>query len=149
MSTLRFRKRSFAIASIIFLANTSSAQQATTFPVISLTAGIHVVKAEVASNEAQREQGLMFRKRMGQNEGMVFLFDAPSNVCMWMKNTLIPLSVAFIDSDGRIINIEDMDPQTTAPHCAKKRAQYALEMNRGWFKQRDIKANDLIGGLPR
>ncbi|MGZ5780565.1 MAG: DUF192 domain-containing protein, partial [Burkholderiaceae bacterium] len=118
-------------------------------PVMSLNSGIYVIKAEVAATNAQREQGLMFRQKMGQNEGMVFLFEAPASVCMWMKNTLIPLSVAFIDADGKIINIEDMAPQTTESHCAKKPAQYALEMNRGWFKQKNIKPDSIINGLPR
>ena len=115
---------------------------------MSLTSGIHVIKAEVAANDAQREQGLMFREKMGPNEGMVFLFNTPASVCMWMKNTLIPLSVAFIDAEGKIINIEDMEPQTTESHCAKKPAQFALEMNRGWFKQKNIKPNSVINGLP-
>jgi uncharacterized protein len=149
MHRLRYLTTAFVSTSIVFAASAAFAQQVVKFPVISLTSGIHVIKAEVASNNAQREQGLMFRQKMGQNEGMVFLFNTPSSVCMWMKNTLIPLSVAFIDSDGKIINIEDMEPQTTEPHCAKKPAQYALEMNRGWFKQKNIKLNSVINGLPR
>ncbi|WP_408639478.1 DUF192 domain-containing protein [Noviherbaspirillum autotrophicum] len=132
-----------------FAASSALAQQPVKFPVIPLNAGIHVIKAEVAATEAQREQGLMHREKMGQNEGMVFLFGAPAGVCMWMKNTLIPLSVAFIDEAGKIINIEDMEPQTLESHCAKKPATYALEMNRGWFKQRNIKAGSTIDGLPR
>lgn len=131
-----------------FAASSALAQQPVKFPVIPLNAGIHVIKAEVAATEAQREQGLMHREKMGQNEGMVFLFGAPAGVCMWMKNTLIPLSVAFIDEAGKIINIEDMEPQTLESHCAKKPATYALEMNRGWFKQRNIKAGSTIDGLP-
>lgn len=118
------------------------------FPVISLTAGMHVIKAEVASTEAQREQGLMFRESLGTNEGMVFLFHAPAGVCMWMKNTPLPLSVAFMDRDGRIINIENMKPQSLDSHCAKQAAYYALEMQEGWFKQRNIKPGSVIGGLP-
>lgn len=125
------------------------AQQNGKFPVISLTAGIHVIKAEVAAREAERQQGLMFREKMGPNEGMVFLFDAPASVCMWMKNTFIPLSVAFIDNTGKIINIEDMQPQSTESHCAKKPVRYALEMNRGWFNQKNIKPGTVIEGLPR
>jgi uncharacterized membrane protein (UPF0127 family) len=127
----------------------SIAQHQPKFPVISMSAGIHVIKAEVAIKETDRQQGLMFREKMGQNEGMVFFFDAPAGICMWMKNTLIPLSVAFIDTDGKIINIEDMQPQTTDSHCAKKPARYALEMNQGWFKQRNIKPGTQIQGLPQ
>jgi uncharacterized membrane protein (UPF0127 family) len=125
------------------------AQQPQKLPVTSLTAGIHVIKAEVAATEANRQQGLMFREKMGQNEGMVFLFEQPAPICMWMKNTLIPLSVAFIDADGKIINIEDMQPHSTDSHCAKKPARYALEMNQGWFKQKNIKPGTAIENLPR
>lgn len=135
----------------VFATATPSAnsQQAVKFPVISLNAGIHVIKAEVAAREAERQQGLMYREKMGPNEGMVFLFNAPAGVCMWMKNTPIPLSVAFIDDSGKIVNIEDMQPQTTESHCAKKPVRYALEMNRGWFKQKNIKPGTVIEGLPR
>ncbi|SNS36411.1 hypothetical protein SAMN06265795_102386 [Noviherbaspirillum humi] len=125
------------------------AQQATKFPVISLNAGMYVIRAEVAARDAERQQGLMFREKMGANEGMVFLFEAPAGVCMWMKNTLIPLSVAFIDENGQIVNIEDMQPQTLDSHCARKPVRYALEMNQGWFKSKNIKPGMRIEGLPR
>jgi uncharacterized membrane protein (UPF0127 family) len=118
------------------------------FPVIPLTAGMYVIHAEVAAREAEREQGLMFREKMNAGDGMVFVFDAPATTCMWMKNTLIPLSVAFIDESGKIINIEDMKPQTTDSHCTARPARYALEMNLGWFKQKGIKPGSMIGGLP-
>jgi len=127
----------------------AAAQQPARFPVISLTAGMHVIRAEVAAREDQRRQGLMFREQMGQNEGMVFLFDAPAEVCMWMKNTLIPLSVAFLDERGAIVNIEDMQPQTTESHCAERPVRYALEMNQGWFSKRNIRPGMKIAGLPR
>jgi uncharacterized membrane protein (UPF0127 family) len=123
-------------------------QQLKRFPVIPLTAGMFVIHAEVAAREAEREQGLMFREKMGPGEGMVFVFDAPAGVCMWMKNTLLPLSVAFIDETGKIINIEDMQPQTLDSHCAKGPTRYALEMNLGWFRQKGIKPGSVIGGLP-
>ena len=131
------------------MATHAGAQQPVKFKVASLSAGIHLIKAEVAATEAEREQGLMFREKMGPNEGMVFLFGAPAGVCMWMKNTLLPLSVAFIDDDGKIVNIEDMKPQTTQSHCAAKPIRYALEMNAGWFKQKNIKAGMVIDGLPK
>ena len=118
------------------------------FKVTTLSAGIHLIKAEVAGNEAEREYGLMYREKLGPNEGMVFLFGAPAGVCMWMKNTPLPLSVAFIDATGKIVNIEDMQPHTTNSHCAKKPVAYALEMQLGWFKQKNIRPNTLIGGLP-
>lgn len=139
------------VAALLFsaLPVATLAQQAARFPTISLTAGVHVIKAEVAARDAERQQGLMNREKMGANEGMVFLFEAPAGVCMWMKNTLIPLSVAFIDESGKIVNIEDMQPQTTDSHCAKKPVRYALEMNQGWFKQKNIKPGTKIEGLPK
>ncbi len=118
------------------------------FPTTQLNIGIHLIKAEVAQTEAEREQGLMFREKMGDNEGMLFLFGQPAGVCMWMKNTLIPLSVAFMDEKGFIINIEEMKEQTLDSHCAKRAAVYALEMNKGWFKQKNIKPGSKVEGLP-
>jgi uncharacterized protein len=138
-----------AMAALATISTLAIAQSTSRFPTIELTAGMHVVKAEVAATEAQRQQGLMFREKMAQNEGMVFVFEAPASVCMWMKNTLIPLSVAFIDGDGKVINIEDMQAGTTDSHCAKKLVRYALEMNQGWFKQKNIKPGSTIEGLPR
>jgi uncharacterized membrane protein (UPF0127 family) len=137
------------VAIINLAAAPASAQLGPKFRVISLTAGIHVIKAEVAATDEERQQGLMFREKMAPNEGMVFMFEAPADVCMWMKNTLLPLSVAFIDESGKIANIEDMKPQTTENHCAKKQVRYALEMNRGWFRQKNIKPGGVIEGLPR
>ncbi|MEO8599201.1 MAG: DUF192 domain-containing protein [bacterium] len=123
------------------------AQQTQKFRSTTLSAGMYVIKAEIAANEAERQQGLMFREKMASNEGMLFDFEAPAGVCMWMKNTLIPLSVAFIDSSGKIVNVEDMQPQTTDSHCAKKTVRYALEMNQGWFKQKNIKPGSIISGI--
>jgi len=137
---------SLVVAILALPAIAAHAQQK--FQVIPLTAGMHVIQAELVANDRDRQQGLMFREKMGSNEGMVFVFDAPATVCMWMKNTPLPLSVAFIDESGKIVNIEDMKPQTTESHCAKKPIRYALEMNQGWFKQKNIKPGSAIGGLP-
>jgi uncharacterized membrane protein (UPF0127 family) len=126
----------------------AAAQQAQKFDVVALSAGINLIKAEVATTPAQREQGLMMREKIGANEGMVFVFEGPADVCMWMKNTPLPLSVAFIDGDGKIVNIEDMQPQTMESHCAKRLVRYALEMNLGWFKQKNVKPGAVISGLP-
>ena len=126
----------------------AAAQQTQRFNLVALTAGINLIKAEVAAAPAEREQGLMFREKMAQNEGMVFVFEGPAEVCMWMKNTLLPLSVAFIDGNGKIVNIEDMKPQSLDSHCAKSLVRYALEMNVGWFRQKNIKAGSVIEGLP-
>jgi uncharacterized membrane protein (UPF0127 family) len=117
--------------------------------VIQLSAGMHLIRAEVAADMATRSRGLMFRKSLAPNAGMVFVFDEASQHCMWMKNTLIPLSVAFVDEAGIIINIEDMAPQTEDTHCAKRPARYALEMDRGWFASRGIKPGIKLGGIDK
>jgi len=117
-------------------------------PVVQLNAGMHLIRAEVAADFASRGQGLMYRTAMPSNAGMLFIFDEAVTQCMWMKNTLIPLSVAFIDEHGSVINIEDMAPQTEDSHCARRAALYALEMNRGWFAARGIKPGSRIGGIP-
>jgi hypothetical protein len=105
------------------------------------------VHAEVADSMGTRMEGLMHRKAMEPNAGMVFVFEEDAAHCMWMKNTLIPLSVAFIDNSGTILNIADMQPQSEQTHCAAKPARFALEMNKGWFAQRGIKAGAKLRGL--
>jgi len=89
----------------------------------------------------------MYRESIAEDSGMLFVFDAERRHCMWMKNTLIPLSVAFIDADGEIINIRNMHPRSTQNHCAARPALYALEMNQGWFEERGIEPGDSVGGL--
>ncbi|HJW03444.1 MAG TPA: DUF192 domain-containing protein [Azospira sp.] len=118
-------------------------------PRTDLTAGFHRIEAEVALNQADRMQGLMQRTQMAPNHGMLFIFPQAARHCMWMKNTLIPLSVAFLDDSGHIINIRDMQPQTENNHCADKDARFALEMNQGWFAAKGIKAGASIGGVDR
>lgn len=118
------------------------------FPVTTLKAGKHLIRAEVASTEAQREQGLMFRRELPKNNGMLFVFDRPARSCMWMKNTPLPLSVAFIDANGTILNIEKMEPFKLDSHCSKGWIRYALEMNKNWFAKNSIKAGSKISGLP-
>ncbi|MQR01754.1 DUF192 domain-containing protein [Glaciimonas soli] len=137
------------VSALAFAPNFASAQEVQKLPTTPLNIGIRVIQAEVAKSDAQREQGLMFRKKMGANEGMVFIFDQPNGYCMWMKNTLIPLSVAFIDANGKILNIEEMKAQTLDSHCAQGAALYALEMNEGWFKKNNVKANTVIEGIPK
>ncbi|MFM2445657.1 MAG: hypothetical protein RI936_104 [Pseudomonadota bacterium] len=119
-----------------------------TLPVVQLQLGMHLVKAEVAATDPHRTRGLMFRESMPANQGMVFLFDAKTRQCMWMRNTLIPLSVAFIDDDGSIVNIEDMQPHTDNAHCSSRPVRYALEMNKGWFAQRALGPGSKVQGLP-
>lgn len=118
-------------------------------PVIEMTAGFHRIEAEVAATDQNRQLGLMNRKAMPTQHGMLFVFNHDNTHCMWMRNTWLPLSVAFIDASGTIINIEDMQPQTEDNHCARRPARYALEMNLGWFAQRGIKAGMKLGGLDK
>jgi len=134
-----------ALLALLIAAAPAAAQP---LPVVQLSAGMHLVRAEVAADFASRGQGLMYRTALPSNAGMLFIFDEAATHCMWMKNTLIPLSVAFIDEHGALINIEDMAPQTEDSHCARRPALYALEMNRGWFAARGIKPGSRIGGIP-
>jgi uncharacterized protein len=117
-------------------------------PVIALSAGMHMIKAEVAQTPREHAIGLMFRKEMGTNEGMLFVFPQPGKQCFWMKNTLIPLSVAFVDDKGEIANLDEMLPQTENPHCSTKPVRFVLEMNKGWFSKRGIKAGMKLSGAP-
>jgi uncharacterized protein len=116
-------------------------------PTVQLNAGIHVIRAEVAADFGTRMQGLMHRKALAPNAGMLFVFEDAAIHCMWMKNTLIPLSVAFIDDQGRIVNIADMEPHSEQSHCAAQPVRYALEMERGWFAKRGVAAGARIGGI--
>jgi len=116
---------------------------------IAVKVGSHALKVEVASTDDQRQRGLMFRKTMPRDVGMLFTFGEPGYHAMWMKNTLIPLSVAFIDNEGRILNIVDMQPETLDAHAAAGPARYAIETNKGWFTERGIKAGEKVTGLPR
>lgn len=117
-------------------------------PRIQITAGIYQIDAQVAQAPEQRTTGLMFRKDMPQQEGMLFVFEQPSGLCFWMKNTLLPLTAAFVADDGTIVNLADMKPQTTDTHCATKPVRYVLEMNQGWFAKRGIKAGSKLAGVP-
>ena len=116
---------------------------------IRLNAGIHNIVAELASTPDQRQIGLMMRPQMGSNEGMLFVFESVTQQCFWMKNTLIPLAIAFLEDDGSIVNIDTMRPQTLDQHCSTKPVRYALEMNEGWFAKRGIRPGHKLTGLPR
>jgi hypothetical protein len=117
-------------------------------PLVRLTAGMHVVQAEVADSFGTRMQGLMKRESLAPNHGMLFLFETDDQQCMWMKNTLVPLSVAFIDAKGAIINIADMQPHSEESHCSARPARYALEMKQGWFREKGVKPGARIRGIP-
>ena len=125
----------------------SHAQSVGTLPVKPLTAGMHVIRAEVASNNETRARGLMYRKELAPNAGMLFVFEQPAVQCFWMRNTLIPLSIAFLADDGTITNIADMTPMTENSHCSSAPVRLALEMEQGWFAKRGISAGKKIGGL--
>lgn len=127
--------------------STAFAQQP--LPTMDLTVGIHRIEAEVAATPEQRSVGLMHRKSMPPQRGMLFVFPQVGRQCMWMRNTYLPLSVAFLDDKGVILNIEDMQPETETNHCAVRDARYALEMNLGWFRTRGFKAGTAIGGIER
>ena len=115
---------------------------------IRLNAGMHNIRAEVAMTPDQRGIGLMNRPTMVDYDGILFVFEQPAEQCFWMKNTLLPLSIAFLGDDGTVVNIDDMKPLTLDGHCSKKAVRYVLEMNQGWFAKRGIKAGSKIGGAP-
>lgn len=116
---------------------------------VQVRIGAHALRVEVAASDPQREKGLMLRDKLGRNDGMLFIFDQPAYHAMWMKNTLLPLSVAFVDAQGVILNILDMEPKTLDSHMSAGPAIYAIETNKGWFAERGIKAGDKVAGLPR
>ncbi len=132
----------YAVASLGSYAQTPQTQ----LPRIQLSAGMYQIDAQVAQSPDQREIGLMFRTQMPVNEGMLFIFETPSKQCFWMKNTVLPLTAAFLADDGSIVNLADMQPQTTTPHCSAKPVRYVLEMNQGWFAKKSIKAGVKLKG---
>ena len=114
----------------------------------TLKVGSHALRVEVVATDAERQKGLMFRKSLGRNDGMLFVFDEPAYHSMWMKNTLIPLSVAFVDAKGEILNILELEPHSLETRMSAGPASYAIETNRGWFAERGLKAGDRVTGLP-
>ncbi len=126
----------------------AGAQAPQSLPAIRLNAGMHVIKAELARSPDQRAIGLMHRKSMPANDGMLFVFEQPAPQCFWMKNTLLPLSIAFIADDGTIDSIQEMAAGSLDSHCSKRPVRYALEMNQGWFAKRGIKPGSKVGGKP-
>jgi uncharacterized membrane protein (UPF0127 family) len=143
------RRRLFAFAlALACIAPASGQGPQPALPTIKLSAGIHLITAEVAASDASRMRGLMFRESLAPNHGMLFVFDHKAIHCMWMRNTLIPLSVAFVDDDGAIVNIEDMAPRIETSHCARRPVRFALEMEKGWFARRGIGPGARLGGLP-
>lgn len=139
----------FVMKLAFIAASCISAQLWAALPSIELKAGNERIQVEVASTPASQQVGLMYRPSMPQNQGMLFVFSEKAGHCFWMKNTQIPLSIAFIGDDGRIVNIEEMEAQTENNHCPLRAIRYALEMNKAWFSQRKLGPGSLIEGLPR
>lgn len=117
-------------------------------PRVELRAGMHRIDAQLARTPDQRATGLMHRKEMPMHEGMLFVFEQPAVQCFWMKNTLIPLTAAFVADDGTLVNLADMQPQTTDSHCSQQPVRYVLEMNKGWFAQKNLRAGAKLSGPP-
>ena len=141
--------RRLGSALVIAMLATSPGIIAADLPEIALSVNAHRLAVEVASTEEKRAQGLMYRRILPENRGMLFVFRETAQHGMWMLNTYVPLSVAFLDEKGVIINIEDMHPHTRTNHVASRPAKYALEVNRGWFAKRGIKPGARIEGLDR
>ncbi|HZM47761.1 MAG TPA: DUF192 domain-containing protein [Burkholderiales bacterium] len=118
-------------------------------PEIPLSINGHKLTAEVAYTDPTRTEGLMHRRMLPENRGMLFVFREITLHAMWMMNTHVPLSVAFLDAKGVIINIADMEPRTQDTHPAARPAKYALEMNKGWFAKRGIKPGAKLEGIER
>jgi uncharacterized protein len=148
MNATRYRLPALAVVLTMATAAWAQVAQPQALQTIPLRAGFHAIKAQLARTPDQRQLGLMHRKTMPVHEGMLFVFDEASVQCFWMKNTLLPLSIAFLGDDGRIVNIDEMQPQTLEPHCSTEPVRYVLEMNALWFTQRGLKAGDRIEGGP-
>jgi len=141
--------RIFTAFLALLLSAPAVAQASAEMPVRQLRISNHALSVEVAYTPATRSQGLMYRQSLGENSGMLFVFPQPDRYSMWMMNTDIPLSVAFLDEGGAILNIADMLPRTATAHRSAGASKYAIEMNRGWFAARNIKPGDRVTGLEK
>jgi len=141
-------QRSFAILTLAvsLMAGARAQEPQVQLPRVRLSAGMYQIDAQVAQTPQERQFGLMFRKEMPQAEGMIFVFEEPATQCFWMKNTLLPLTAAFVADDGRIVNLADMKPMTEDSHCSKEPVRFVLEMNQGWFARKNIKEGSKLGG---
>jgi uncharacterized protein len=143
-----FKTFSVTVLAVLLSAAAQAQDAPQKLDTVQLRAGMHLIQAQLARTPEQRSIGLMFRQTMAANEGMLFAFEAPAQQCFWMKNTLLPLSAAFVADDGSIVNIEDMKPQTLDSHCSSKPVRFVLEMNQGWFAKRGLKAGSKLQGAP-
>jgi uncharacterized membrane protein (UPF0127 family) len=139
-------KTLFAIFAYFVFNFAANAQQGQT---IELFAGLYKINAEVAKTEKARQLGLMHRTFMPADDGMLFIFDQSATHCFWMRNTKIPLAIAFIADDGKIVNILEMKAMTEDNHCPVKPVRFALEMNQGWFSKKGVLPGHTITGLPK
>ena len=138
----------FGLLPLFFCVASAAQEQTQTLPTIRLNAGLYNIQAEVAQTPDERATGLMFRKTMPANSGMLFVFEQAATQCFWMKNTLLPLSIAFIADDGSIVSLADMKPQALDSHCSAKPVRFALEMNQGWFAKRHVTVGAKLQGAP-
>jgi hypothetical protein len=148
LTSLKVLRNIFASA-LFVSSGLALAQVNTGLSTIELKAGIYRIQAELADTPKTREVGLMNRTSMPSNSGMLFIFEQKAVHCFWMNNTKIPLSIAFIADDGKIVNIEEMQAETTSNHCPRATVRYALEMNKQWFSERAIIPGAVVQGLPR
>ena len=151
MTNIKIRSRFVSVLMALMLlgAGAATAQGvAQDLPAIALQAGMHNIRAALAQTAEQRQTGLMYRREMAQQEGMLFIFNQASPQCFWMKNTFLPLSIAFLTDDGSIVNMADMKPQSLDGHCSSQPVRFVLEMNQGWFAKRGIQPGFKITGAP-
>ncbi|MCW5232724.1 DUF192 domain-containing protein [Verminephrobacter eiseniae] len=144
----RVCRASMVLALLAALLATAQEGAQLTLPRVELTAGMYRIEAQVAQAPQERQTGLMHRQEMPQHEGMLFVFEQPAQQCFWMKDTLLPLTAAFVADDGTIVNLADMRPRTLDSHCSAKPVRYVLEMNQGWFAKKGIRAGARLGGAP-
>ena len=145
-TTLLLRRCLLALVCWLAITAACAQDQPQNLAATTLTVGMHSIRAQLAITPLQRQIGLMHLREMPTHEGMLFVFDEPSPQCFWMRNTLIPLSIAFLADDGTVVNIADMKPQSDDSHCSAKPVRYALEMNQGWFAKRGVKSGTRISG---
>ena len=149
-SSLRIAFHLVCVALLLLLSLPSFSQEGPQLNLqrIKISAGMHQIDTQLAMTPIERQIGLMNRPSMPTHEGMLFVFEQPSKQCFWMKNTLLPLTAAFVADDGTIVNLVDMKPQVLDSHCSTKEVRYVLEMNQGWFAKRGIKAGSKLTGVP-
>ena len=138
----------FAMALVMSAPVVAQGQAQLNLPRTLMSVGVHQIDAQVARTPQEHAIGLMFRKEMPPNEGMLFVFKEPSKQCFWMKNTLLGLTAAFVADDGTVVNLEDMQANTTDSHCSSQPVRYVLEVNQGWFAKKGIKAGAKLSGAP-